>query len=135
MTELDQSDEGFMRRLHKMVKSVVADIPRTKAEHQEQPFEVWIQNFMKAPGASPEAYFVALHDGNPIGMANLQIRPEAPAFNGLTGVIRAYRGKGVARALKLRTIQWAHLNGIKNIDTGNDADNSRMLAINVSFGL
>jgi GNAT superfamily N-acetyltransferase len=134
VAEIQPLDESFMRRLHTMVESVVADIPRTEKKHQEQPFEVWSQNFLKSPGSSAEAYFLALDNGSPVGLANLHVRPGAPAFNGLTGVAREYRGRGVARALKLRTIRWARDKGIEHIDTGNDAENARMLAINVSLG-
>ncbi len=55
-------------------------------------------------------------------------------WNAYTGVDRAYRGRGVARALKLRTIQWARQNNVDFIYTGNDIANQRMLAINVQLG-
>ena len=48
--------------------------------------------------------------------------------------MRAFRGRGVARALKLRTVRWAQENEIQFIDTANDAENARMLAINVRMG-
>lgn len=134
VAEMQPLDEPFMRKMHRMVEEVVSDIPRTEKEHQEQPFEVWNQNFLKSPASRADAYFVALDRDDPIGLANLQIHPGGSTFNGLTGVMRAYRGRGVARALKMRTIQWTREQGRPYIDTANDATNSRMLAINISLG-
>jgi GNAT superfamily N-acetyltransferase len=69
----------------------------------------------------------------PIGLAALHLSGHA-AWNAFTGVDRAYRGKGVARALKVRTVEWARQNGVDYIYTGNDEGNKRMLAINVRLG-
>jgi GNAT superfamily N-acetyltransferase len=60
--------------------------------------------------------------------------PGRAAGNGLTAVDADYRGRGIARALKFKTIEWARENGIETIYTENDLENHRMLAINVSLG-
>lgn len=134
VAEMGHLDEPFMRKMHRMVLEVINDIPRSEERLEEQPFEVWTQNFLKSPGSSADAYFVALDGDTPVGLANLQLRSGTGAFNGLTGVMRAYRGRGVARALKMRTIQWCRAHGKTYIDTANDAANARMLAINISLG-
>jgi GNAT superfamily N-acetyltransferase len=46
----------------------------------------------------------------------------------------AYRGRGIARALKLKTVEWAREHGVEFIFTANDAQNQRMLSINSSLG-
>jgi RimJ/RimL family protein N-acetyltransferase len=51
-----------------------------------------------------------------------------------TGTLRAYRGRGLARAAKLATTQWAAANGVRQIVTDNDETNAAMLAINRSLG-
>lgn len=133
MAELDQDNDSFMRELHAAIQDSVQDIPSTE-EFRPTPYDVWRQNFLKSPGTSAETYWVALHEGHPIGLANLSLPASDRAFNGLTGTMRAFRGKGVARALKLKTIEWSRQNGIEYIDTGNDAENERMLAINLRLG-
>ena len=133
MSELDADDEAFLRELHAAVEDAAQDIPSTE-DYKPTPFEIWRENFLKSPDSRAEAYFAALHDGHPIGIANLIIPGEGRAVNGLTAVMRASRGRGVARVLKLRTVRWAQENGIEFIDTGNDAENARMLAINVRIG-
>ena len=133
MSELDASDENLMRELHQAEQDAARDIPSSEEFHPT-PFDLWQQNFMKFPGSSPDAFFVALHDGHPGGLAMLTVHGDGHATNGLTGVVPSLRGRGVAQALKLRTIIWARENGIDHIDTSNDAENAPMLAINVRLG-
>jgi mycothiol synthase len=56
------------------------------------------------------------------------------AATGYTGVLRAYRGRGVATALKVAAVQWARARGMAYIYTGNDLTNAPMLAINSQLG-
>jgi RimJ/RimL family protein N-acetyltransferase len=52
----------------------------------------------------------------------------------MTAVARAWRGKGLARALKQATIRWAIANGLDALRTGNDVDNAPMRAVNARLG-
>ena len=132
-TQVDLDDEPFLRELHAAIQDAVQDIPSSE-EFKPTPFEIWRQNLLKSPDSSPEAYFIALRSGHPVGIANLISPAPGRAFNGLTAVRRSVRGQGVAKALKVRTVEWGRANGIDFIDTGNDADNAPMLAINVRLG-
>jgi predicted GNAT superfamily acetyltransferase len=51
----------------------------------------------------------------------------------MTGVLREYRGRGIAIALKLRVTQYALQNGYDTIKTWNDSENVAMLAVNTKF--
>jgi len=51
-----------------------------------------------------------------------------------TGTRRAYRGRGLALAVKLASINWAAANGITRLLTYNDATNAPMLAVNARLG-
>jgi mycothiol synthase len=133
VAELDTGDDSFMRELHEAISDGAQDIPSTE-EYKPTPYETWQENFMKQPTKSPHAYWVALEDGRPVGIANFDLPGEGRAWNGLTSVRRSARGKGIARGLKKRSITWARDNGILAIDTGNDASNARMLDINVRLG-
>ena len=55
-------------------------------------------------------------------------------MNWLTGTRRAYRGRGLALAVKLASIHWAAENGITRMLTFNDETNAPMLAINRRLG-
>jgi ribosomal protein S18 acetylase RimI-like enzyme len=56
------------------------------------------------------------------------------AYNMITGVDRAYRGRKIAQALKLLTIRYAQARGATSIVTNNDSHNAPMLAINRKLG-
>ena len=53
---------------------------------------------------------------------------------GITGTHPDYRGRGIAFALKLLTIDYARQHGIREIRTQNDTRNEPMLHINQSVG-
>lgn len=84
------------------------------------------------------AFAVALEAGtdNVVGYANLLFPPgtSSVAWHGMTAVARAWRGRGVARALKAATIAWAAANGLESLDTANDIDNEPMRAVNRRLG-
>ncbi|OLC30302.1 MAG: hypothetical protein AUH31_04860 [Armatimonadetes bacterium 13_1_40CM_64_14] len=52
----------------------------------------------------------------------------------LTAVVAEYRGRGVATALKVLTIQYAQRYGFREIRTVNSSRNAAMLAINTKLG-
>jgi RimJ/RimL family protein N-acetyltransferase len=51
-----------------------------------------------------------------------------------TGTLRAYRGRGLALAVKLASIAWAREHGVTSMQTNNDETNAPMLAINRRLG-
>ncbi len=56
------------------------------------------------------------------------------AWHDMTAVRRAWRGRGLAHALKAATIVWAIGAGLEALDTGNDIDNAPMRAVNRRLG-
>ena len=74
--------------------------------------------------------------GEVIGYASLMFVPGSTtvAWHDMTAVRRAYRGHGVARALKDATIAWAIEHGLEALETGNDEDNAPMRAVNARLG-
>ena len=84
------------------------------------------------------AFAIALDeaDGSVVGYASLSMLPGSgsAAWHDMTAVRRAYRGRGIARALKLTTIGWAILNGLGSLATDNDEDNAPMRALNARLG-
>lgn len=132
LAELGPDDDAVLHSLHDLSNSSARDIPASEVFNL--PYDQWLAIMMRAPGSSPDATWVALDADKPVGIAVLQRRGAHSGFNGYTGVDSAYRGKGIARALKLKTIEYARANGIAQIITGNDIDNQRMLAINRRMG-
>mgnify|MGYP001294808516 CR=1 FL=1 len=132
LAEVGMDDDSFLRALHAVDVESSRDIPGSEV-FMGFPYEVWIKH-LSAPGRSPESCWIAMDGDSPVGSAELERRGMNAAFNGYTGVARSHRGRGVARALKLKTIEWSRRNGIDFIYTGNHVDNKRMLAINISLG-
>ena len=74
--------------------------------------------------------------GHAVGYANLMLLPgdSGVAWHGMTAVARAWRGRGVAGALKRATIAWAIDHGLVALETANDTDNAPMRAVNARLG-
>jgi GNAT superfamily N-acetyltransferase len=132
LAELETDDEDLLRAIHRTQMTAAQDEPA--AEPLNIPFEQWRSSTLRQPGVSPESIWVAMAGAQPIGVTMLQLSgDEAGRHLGMT-VDRAYRGKGVARLLKLRQIEWARERGIRFLYTGNDINNPRMYDINVRLG-
>jgi GNAT superfamily N-acetyltransferase len=100
------------------------------------PFEEWLDRDMKGIGDRPEAVFVALENGQVLGYAKLAFRPDSTdrAYHDLTGVRRAHRGRGIARALKARQIAWAKEHGYGSLQTANEVRNEPIRRLNERHG-
>jgi GNAT superfamily N-acetyltransferase len=85
-----------------------------------------------------DGFVVALDTagGSVVGYAALSMLPgsRTAAWHDMTAVRRAYRGRGIARALKLATIVWAIEHGLETLDSGNDEDNAPMRGLNAALG-
>jgi GNAT superfamily N-acetyltransferase len=90
------------------------------------------------PAIPPDAFFVGLEaaTGRVIGYASLMMLPgsRTVAWHDMTAVVREWRGRGLAGALKRATIGWAIDNGLVALETGNDVDNAPMRAVNARLG-
>lgn len=80
--------------------------------------------------------FLALHEGSVIGCAGLTLDVDRPdrAENALTAVRRDWRGRGVARHLKRRTLQWAEAHDLRELYTWTQAGNTPMRTLNEQLG-
>ena len=112
------------------------DVPSTDP-FTPLPFESWRKEVLESPNSTPDGWYMAVdRDGRYLGVSNLWRSLEDPSFiwQGLTGVRREARGKGVAMALKLKTVEYAREHGIREIKTWNDQRNRPMLRINEAMG-
>jgi GNAT superfamily N-acetyltransferase len=95
----------------------------------------WERRHWRHPDLSHEGSRVVVADGQAVAFAMVSVDlARGKAANEMTGTLRRFRGRGLARLAKLGTIAWAVENGITQILTGNDETNAAMLAINVSLG-
>lgn len=123
------------RGMYEVAAEATPDIPGQEDEIVE-PFEDWLAHEMQGSGDKPEATFVAVAGDEVVGYAKFSLTEAQPttAHHDLTGVKRAWRGRGVARALKATQIGWAKVNGYLELRTRNDERNAPIRHLNREFG-
>ena len=122
--------------IYEVVLEAAPDIPGDE-DGMVEPFEDWLAHDMQGPGDRADATFVAVAGDEVIGYAKFSLSPTAQpttAHHDLTGVKRAWRGRGVARALKATQIGWAKANGYEELRTTNDERNAPIRHLNEEFG-
>jgi mycothiol synthase len=111
------------------------DIPGSEHERME-PFEDWLAHEMRGSGDLAEATFVALAGDEVVGFAKFSLTAARPrvASHDLTGVKRAWRGRGIAGALKRAQIAWAKREGYERLETANEMRNEPIRRLNARLG-
>lgn len=99
-------------------------------------FEEWRSNDLEGGGDRPEATFVAFAGAEVVGYAKLSLSEALPdiAFHDMTGVRRAWRGRGIASALKRAEIAWAIDAGYAKLQTFNEMRNEPIRVLNERHG-
>jgi mycothiol synthase len=91
---------------------------------------------MQGAGDRPEGTFVAIAGDEVVGYAKLSFwdaKPDTP-FHDLTGVKRAWRGRGIARALKHAQLNWAREQGYRALRTAMVDRNEPIRRLNAELG-
>jgi GNAT superfamily N-acetyltransferase len=111
------------------------DMPGNEGDTIE-PYDDWLVHDMQGSADRPEATFVALAGSEVVGYAKFFLTAAQPteAFHDTTGVKRAWRGKGVAGALKRAQITWAKDHGYERLVTGNEMRNEPIRRLNARLG-
>ncbi|HYU87363.1 MAG TPA: GNAT family N-acetyltransferase, partial [Candidatus Bathyarchaeia archaeon] len=135
LSEEQSHGQDSLRKIHELVQLIQTDMPR-EADFTPLSYEDWETYSLKNPQLLPEGYFLAKEGSNFVGMSDVhRIDSEPGVLNqDDTGVIREYRGRGIATALKLKVINFGKKNGYRTIKTWNDSVNASMLAINNKLG-
>jgi GNAT superfamily N-acetyltransferase len=123
------------RGIYEVVREAYPDVPGEE-ETEVAPFEEWLSMDMEGAGDRPEATFVALAEGEVVGYAKLSLSRARPtvAMHDMTGVRRAWRGRGIARSLKAAEIAWAIGNGYARLETQNEERNEPIRRLNERYG-
>lgn len=128
-------DPDAPRKAHALQQACGRDVP-APGEITDTPFEMFLAYGIESQNALLDAFFLAKDGERYVGLSVLQRRLAQPEVlsQQLTGVLREYRGMGIAMALKLQTVRYARAHGYREIRTGNDALNRPMLRINEAMG-
>ncbi len=134
LSEQFQHEPDYKRKVHELALAIAPDVPAPDR------FTGWsfedTQKYLRDPDILPDGFFIARDGDRYVGMSDVFKREKEPEdlYQQLTGVLREYRGRGIAMALKLRVIDFAKRHGAKVIKTWNDSTNTPMLAINIKLG-
>jgi GNAT superfamily N-acetyltransferase len=121
--------------MYEVAAEALPDIPGEEDSAIET-FEDWLEHDMRGRGDRPEATFVAVAGDEVVGYAKFSLTDAQPttAHHDLTAVKRAWRGRGLARALKARQLGWAKENGFTELRTRNEERNEPIRRLNARFG-
>ena len=99
-------------------------------------YEDWLSRDMQGASDRPEATFVAISDGEVAGYAKLALSSSRSGvvLHDMTGVRRAFRGRGIASALKRAEIAWAKRAGYETLETLNEVRNEPIRRLNERHG-
>lgn len=134
LTEIQKNDIAWKRKLWDLEWDLIQDVPSPDPPTR-QTFENFEKRTLGNPGFNAEAQFVALDGDTWVGMSNLWTSQAEPKklYTGFTGVIRSYRRRGIATAMKVRAIEFAKRYGAKIIETDNE-ENNPMYELNMKLG-
>jgi GNAT superfamily N-acetyltransferase len=129
-----ESDPDRDRKLYDLDWDVTRDEPGA-GDDSRVDFDTFVGEGLNAPWRLPDGYFVAVKDGDYIGLCLLNaVQADGGAHHGITGVKRRYRRLGIATALKVRAIAYARKAGIPYLMTENETSIEGMMAINRKLG-
>lgn len=123
----------WLGELHQLHTALKRDEP---SAHPYTPLsrEDFERLFLGQPELLVDAYFLARARDGLVGESFLFHESEDELHTGFTGVLPAWRRRGIALTLKLEAIRWARQRGYRRIVTSNDSLNRPMLALNEKLG-
>lgn len=132
MAEFQNNPEA-RERLYELNSLIAIDIPGASGTYMSfEDFDQWV---CSAKWYRPDGQIIAVEREKWIGLSAVQLIPETNgAYNLVTGVLKPYRGRKIAQALKALALGYARRQGASYMSTDNDSLNTPMLAINRKFG-
>jgi mycothiol synthase len=121
--------------LHQLYRAVAGDVPIPLHPYPAPGPEWLAEQALGLPESLPDAFFIVRDGKRYVGMSYLH-RDEEPnqLMQRITAIHAEYRGRGMALALKLKTIAYAQQHGFHAIHTAVESNNPSMLAINAKLG-
>ncbi|MFH9611627.1 GNAT family N-acetyltransferase [Streptomyces sp. NPDC017448] len=121
------------RPLFEADAEVTADEPGDITSELED-YEDWLTNTWRHPAFDQELTTVALVDGKVAAFSAATTDGARTYLSGMTGTLREFRGRGLAKLAKNDSLHRARAAGYTDAYTSNDSGNEPMLAVNRWFG-
>jgi GNAT superfamily N-acetyltransferase len=135
MRALQGEDSRWLEQWWALKEALMRDVPTSETFTPETLDELAAS--LESPQIDLDAVFVAVDTASSkwIGLSSVALYPESPEvlYVGLTGVLPAYRRRGIALALKVCTVLFAQAYGAEVI-IGENEENNPMYALNLKLG-
>lgn len=133
VTFADWHDPERIQKLYELHTGTVNDIPHTLAIVPETPED--FEARFSAPDRLSDRYWIVLDADRPVALSFLKFPPvRGTVWTGYTCTASDYRGRGLARAVKLQSLAQAAELGVPLVCTDNDSENRPILKINEELG-
>lgn len=135
LTELLETDEHCRQKFYELFEhKIMLDVP-SPDPYTPPSFEEFSKLYFGHPDFESDATFLALDGDAYVGVSALFPIKAEPGkyFTSMTGVLRDYRRRGLARALKVYAIEYVQVNGGHTIKTDNE-ENNPMYDLNMQLG-
>jgi len=132
-----QKFPNHFKKLEELEWTYAQDFPIPKGiKHTRSPFEQFMKNWLDFYKNSYGTEIVAVKGGQYIGSTDISVFPKSEPHKGWTGglgVLKEFRRKGIATAIKIKAIEKLLGKGVIEIRTDNE-ENNPMYKINVALG-
>lgn len=133
VTVADWADPEKFEKLYRLNERTVQDVPHTLPIVTEA-FEDF-EKRVHSPDRRHDRWWLACHGDKPVAMSYLKFPPvRGTVWTGYTCTDGEYRGRGLARAVKLQSLAQAAELGVPLVCTDNDSENAPILHINETLG-
>ena len=133
LTVAEWDDATKYRKLYELNEKTIQDVPHSLPIVTEA-----FEDFEKrthAPDRREDRWWIACDGDRAVAMSYLKYPPvRGTVWTGYTCADRDYRGRGIARAVKLQSLAQAVRLGVPEVQTDNDSENAPMLHINETLG-
>ncbi|MGW8527725.1 MULTISPECIES: GNAT family N-acetyltransferase [Nocardiopsidaceae] len=122
------------RPVYDIDRLTTADEPGADNDGRFMSYDEWRSTVWPRPDNDHAVSQVILVDGAPVGMTCYTSDGGSRVESAMTGVLREYRGRGLAGYAKTAALHLARDRGAERAYTGNHEDNAPMLAVNRRLG-
>jgi mycothiol synthase len=126
-----RAEQARDRKLYELFYELRKGLPH---QTTQAPFDYFMKQRVKKSSIVPEAYFVAIHDGEYVGLSYMEVTGQVDLYIKFTGARAAYQRRGIALTLKLKGIAYAKQHKYKTVTTTNNASNEPIIRLNTKLG-
>ena len=125
-----KSDPDRDRKIYDLMCAVDQDMPHEGDQFTEPDFEDWVGWGLSDPSILQDAYLIAVHGDDYVGLRELGSYSDPQTLmGGLLGIRRDYRKRGIALAMQIRNIAYGREHGYRLLKDCTAIQNAPMQAM------